>query len=358
MESSDSSRRRRRPSAERPAAKKSKSLDNSGQELVWIRVWPRNQDVDASLDIQLCTDQLRHQSFKYVESSMLSYSVVTAAEYPRVSVTAVCQSSVFNGIAHCLTQAFVNASRRERSDFQWACDTLPPPAPAPDLQWYAVSAPPLHIGYLEQALRSHVGDSPGLQVRQPAASDLVNRQRVLALLPLHVAADLSARGLCMVQAGPGRSEYRIPATVVAVNGPSFDDAPPSPAPQPVTRARCATASRATQTDAPQEVSAAATSDATTQLSAGQPLRRKRRRRRRPAPTVQCYKCQRWGHASAACTSASDVCRLCSGPHRSADCDRRSTIKCANCGSHEHRASSRQCTATLGNSGLCPVPSCV
>lgn len=210
---------------------------------------------------------------------------------------------------------------------------LPPPAPVPVPSWYEVRARPLLLNHLEQAILGAAGASaPDVQFR-PAPSDI--NEAVQALLPPWVASDLTARGIVMVQAGPSQAEYRIPAHLTLVDGPTAAlRAQPQPEPEPSTQRPPASRPLATP-DA----------DVTLHGPGDRPAPRRRPRRRRPAATAQCYRCQRWGHKSDACASPVDVCRVCSGAHRSAACNRNTAgTLCANCGSQAHRASSHQCAA--------------
>lgn len=56
-------------------------------------------------------------------------------------------------------------------------------------------------------------------------------------------------------------------------------------------------------------------------------------------TLQCYKCQRYGHHSSDC-GYKDRCRKCGQDHKSEDCD-NSTVKCANC-KGDHSSNSKDC----------------
>lgn len=56
-------------------------------------------------------------------------------------------------------------------------------------------------------------------------------------------------------------------------------------------------------------------------------------------TLQCYKCQRYGHHSAQC-KGQERCRKCGDNHRSDDCQ-ASTVKCANC-KGDHNSNSKDC----------------
>ena len=56
-------------------------------------------------------------------------------------------------------------------------------------------------------------------------------------------------------------------------------------------------------------------------------------------TLQCFKCQRYGHSQLQCY-ASERCGRCAGPHSRRDCNSRN-IKCANC-SGDHMSTDDRC----------------
>lgn len=337
--SSSTSRRRRPVSAER-RVKKPKA-DDSLDRLVWVQIWPRNHDVEESLPLQLCADELRQRLAP-------GSSVVIGPEYPCLSVTSVCPSSQRKRVVSELLEVFgsvVTPYGWDASDISDHYDPLPQHTPRPPeqvLRWYSVSAPPLLLHFLEQAVQAAIGAQPGVQIDPVPATSMGYSVRVL--MPPQCAADLVARGLCMVPAEAGRAAYHIPVSVEAEEEPPGAGTPPRPAPPPVARVFIQTASTATQTVA--LPSPPPTSDAPTPGPTDRPPSRRRRpRRRRPGTAPQCFKCQRWGHVSSSCPSTTDVCRVCAGAHRSKDCDRGSLDPlCANCGSQDHGASSRQCAA--------------
>jgi len=58
---------------------------------------------------------------------------------------------------------------------------------------------------------------------------------------------------------------------------------------------------------------------------------------------QCYNCQRYGHTAKTCRSDDPICKHCAGKHDSRNCDSE-LMKCANCKSKNHKASSANCPA--------------
>ena len=61
------------------------------------------------------------------------------------------------------------------------------------------------------------------------------------------------------------------------------------------------------------------------------------------PPMQCFKCQRFGHKSAACSASKHRCVYCSENHTLDACPKQNMC-CANCGSSSH----------LANYGGCPI----
>ena len=60
---------------------------------------------------------------------------------------------------------------------------------------------------------------------------------------------------------------------------------------------------------------------------------------RQLEAIQCFNCQKYGHAAKICT-AETKCPRCSGPHIVKSC-KEEALKCANCGG-KHRANSAKC----------------
>ena len=57
--------------------------------------------------------------------------------------------------------------------------------------------------------------------------------------------------------------------------------------------------------------------------------------------IQCYHCFKYGHVAKFCRQKHPTCEYCAGPHPQDDCHHQ-TMKCSNCNSKEHYATSEKC----------------
>lgn len=60
-------------------------------------------------------------------------------------------------------------------------------------------------------------------------------------------------------------------------------------------------------------------------------------------TLQCFRCQNFGHTSLKCNQEKPVCRHWAGDHDSRECGQKDKAVCANC-KQDHKSSSSACKA--------------